>query len=164
MSCRRLAVLALVALACASCGQPRRYGDEGGVPVAFQVAVDKAFFSSMRNHQVGGVVGAGGSWSPGYGAGFGTGVGVGITFTTTSVYILGGEGVGQADVFRQEVKWGDNHFTVPLKPGHVINLSVHAEGGRQGWEVLGPITVPAGADPRLSIALGADGPKVTVAP
>ena len=83
----------------------------------------------------------------------------GVTFSSTQIYVLGGDAIGQADVFRQEVKWGDNTFTVPLTPGHVLQLTVQAEGGRRGWEALGSITVPMN-DPTVRIALTGDGAKI----
>ena len=61
------------------------------------------------------------------------------------------------------MKWGDNTFTVSMTPGHVVQLTVQAEGGRRGWEALGAITVPM-SDPTVRIALTGDGAKVEVTP
>ena len=144
-----------------ACGEPRRFGDEGGVPVAITAHVDRAYFNAMENRQ--------GRPSAGAGVGFGSGgmtgvgVGVGFTFSSTQVYLLGGDQVGQGNVFRQEVKWGENSFSVPLSPGRTIHLTVQAEGGRRGWEALGPVTIPA-SDPRIAIQLDGNGGKVTVTP
>jgi hypothetical protein len=152
-------VLALVCLS--GCGEPRRFGDAGGQPVTFTVRVEKPFFSTMENRQGRPSVGAGVGFSSGGGSY--SGVGVGFTFSSTQVYLLGGDAVGQADVFRQEVKWGDNTFTVPLTPGHVVQLTVQAEGGRRGWEAIGAITVPM-SEPAVRVALTANGAKVEVTP
>lgn len=154
--------LALAVLLLAGCASSRRYGDPGGIPVAFEVHVERAFFDNMSNHQ----------WSTGVGAGAGfsnhgstgLGLGLGLGFSTTSVYLIGGEGAGEAGVFRKQVSWGDNHFTVPLAPGRSLVLGVQAEGGRQGWESLGSVAIPSGPDPHVRIVLDAGGGKVITDP
>jgi hypothetical protein len=156
-----LLLLPFAALLLSACGEPRRYGDNGGVPVTFTTRVDRGFFSSMENRQ--------GRPSAGAGVGFGSGgmtgvgVGVGFSFSSTQVYVLGGDSVGQGNVFHQEVKWGENTFTVPLAAGRTLHLTVQAEGGRRGWEAIGTITVPA-QDPTVAIVLDANGAKLTVTP
>lgn len=160
-----LACSLLTAVAClvvSSCGQTRRYGDDQGAPVAFTVSLDRAFVKAMHNNQWRPSVGAGASFSSGGSRSYGTGVGV--SFSSTNVYLLGGEGPAEAQVFRRELKWGDNAFTVPLTPGRTLHLTVKAEGGREGWESLGEFPVPRDGDPRFSITLGRDGAKVTVTP
>jgi hypothetical protein len=156
-----LPFLALVLLL-AACGEPRRFGDAGGVPVTVNVTVDRSFVGSMENRQarpgVGGGVGFG---SGGYS---GVGVGVGLSFSSTQIYLVGGDNVGQANIFRQELKWGDNTFTVPLTSGRMLHLSVHAEGGRRGWEAIGPVLVPNAGDPRVAITLDETGAKIEVTP
>jgi hypothetical protein len=157
----------LAALACATvfglsaCGEPRRFGDAGGTPVTITAQVDRAFFSSMESRQGRPSAGAGVGFSSG--GHTGVGVGVGLSFSSTQVYLLGGDAVGQGNVFRKELKWGDNSFTVPLTPGRVLHLTVQAEGGRRGWEAIGSVTVPA-ADPAVAIVLDANGTKLTVTP
>lgn len=144
-----------------ACGEPRRFGDAGAAPVTVNVKVDRAFFSSMENRQ--------GRPSAGAGVGFGSGgarsvgVGVGFSFSSTQVYLLGGDQVGQGNVFIKEVKWGDNTFEVPLASGRTLHLTVQAEGGRRGWEAIGTITVPA-QDPTVAIVLDTNGAKLTVTP
>jgi hypothetical protein len=153
-----LAILAVAALA-TGCGSRRRFGDADGTPVLFQVKVERAFFDAMRNR----------SWSPsvGAGAGFsnrgysGLGLGLGLGYSTTSVFLLGGDAVGQGNVFRKELRWGENSFSVPLRAGRTLALMVQAEGGRSGWEGLGSITVPSDAAPGVRIVMDADGGKVT---
>lgn len=144
-----------------ACGEPRRFGDTGGVPVTVTAKVDRAFFNSMENRQGRPSAGAG----VGFGSGGHTGVGVGIgfSFSSTQVYLLGGDAVGQGNVFRKELSWGDNTFTVPLSAGRVLHLTVQAEGGRRGWEAIGTATVPA-RDPVLAIVLDGNGSQVTVTP
>ena len=143
-----------------SCGEPRRYGDVGGIPVNITAEVDRAFFKNMENRQ--------GRPSAGVGVGFSSGgatssgVGVGLSFSSTQVYLVGGDAVGQSNVFRHELKWGNNTFTVPLNPGRVLHLTVVAEGGRRGWEAIGNITIPADS-PAIQMALSADGARITAA-
>lgn len=143
------------------CGEPRRFGDANGIPVTVNAKVERAFFSSMQNRQgrpsVGAGVGVGsGGWSS-------VGVGVGFQFSSTQVYLLGGDALGQGNVFRKEVKWGDNSFTVPLAAGRTLHLTVQVEGGRRGWEALGTITVPA-QDPTVSLVLDGNGTTLNVTP
>ncbi len=144
-----------------ACGEPRRFGDPGGVPVTITAQVDRAFFNTMENRQGRPSAGAG----VGFGSGGTTGVGVGIgfSFSSTQVYLLGGDQVGQGNVFHKEVKWGDNTFSVPLTPGRTIHFTVQAEGGRRGWEALGPVVIPA-SDPHVAIQLDSNGGKLTVTP
>jgi hypothetical protein len=154
-----LAGLALLALD--GCGEARRYGDEGGVPVTFQVHLDRAFVNGMRNRQGAVGVGVGAGFSSGGGSAFGTGVG--LSFSSTTVFLLGGDGVGEAGVFRQELKWGDNTFSVPLKPGHTVQFAIQAQGGREGWEGVGSAVIPDGPNPGVTIVAGDAGGKTTVA-
>jgi hypothetical protein len=163
LTARPLAVLAAAAvLVLAGCGEPRRYGDADGTPTAFTVNLDRAFINGFENRQARPSVGAGVGFSSGGGSY--SGVGVGLTFSTTQVYLLGGESVGQGEVFRQELKWGENHFSVPLTPGRTLHLTVMAEGGRRGWEGIGSLVVPQAAEPAATIVLGAEGGKVTTTP
>jgi hypothetical protein len=157
-----LSCVALSCMAIGGCGEPRRYGDTGGAPVKFQVKLEKPFFDAMSNRQWRPSVGAGAGFSSGGHSG--VGAGVGFTFSSTEVFLLGGEAVAQADVFRQELKWGDNAFTVPLTPGRTLTLTVQAEGGREGWESLGTITVPNAPDAQVAITLAAGGGTVAVTP
>ncbi|MBA3846152.1 MAG: hypothetical protein H0X45_05850, partial [Planctomycetes bacterium] len=110
-----IAVLAMILI---GCGQKRRYGDDGGVPTAFTVTLDKAFVSDMQNRQ--GRVGVGGGVGVGSG-GSSAGVGLGLSFSATVVYLLGGEQSGGAQIFRRELSWGETTFTVPLTPGRELS-------------------------------------------
>ena len=143
-----------------SCGEPRRYGDIGGVDITVTVEVDRAFFKNMENRQGRPSAGAGVGFSSGGGSG--VGIGVGLSFSSTQVYLVGGDAIGQSNVFRKELKWGSNTFVVPLTPGRVLHLTAIVEGGRRGWEALGVVTIPADS-PTFQVALLADGAKITVA-
>ena len=155
-----LALLAVLLLLSA-CGEPRRFGDAGGIPVTITAHIDRAFVSGMENRQARPSVGAGAGFGS---SGFsGVGVGVGLSFSSTQVYIVGGDNVGQANIFRQEIKWGDNTFTVPLTASRTLHLSVQVEGGRRGWEALPPVIIPP-SDPAIAIMLDSNGAKLTVTP
>ncbi len=149
---------ALLLLLC-GCAE-RRHGDPGGVPVTVNAKIERDFYSNMENRQ--------GRPSAGVGVGYSsrghtsTGVGFGLSFSSTQVYIVGGDAVGQSNVFRQEVKWGDNTFTVPLTPGRTIHLTTVAEGGRRGWEAIGTVVVPQ-TDPHIDINIAASGVSLKTA-
>jgi hypothetical protein len=156
---------ALCALAVVGgCGDERRYGDPGARLVAFNVHLERAYIRQLADRRIGVGVGAGESWSSSGASG--TGIGVGLTFSTTTVTLFGGDGVAEAQVFRQELKWGDNAFAVPLTPGRALYLMVRAEGGHEGWESIGSLTVPPAdaANPAVTIVLGGNGRTVTVSP
>lgn len=164
MGTARKTLMAVVAatLFIAGCGEPRRYGDAGGTPTAFTVSLDRAFVNGFENRQARPSVGGGVGFSSGGGSY--SGVGVGLSFSSTQVYLLGGESVGHGEVFRQELKWGDNRFSVPLTPGRTLHLTVAAEGGRRGWEAIGTLVVPHDAAPAAHIVLNAEGGKVATTP
>jgi hypothetical protein len=161
MKCPLTILAIVIGIALSGCGEPRRFGDPNGIPVTVKAKVERAFFSSMENRQGRPSVGAGGGFSSGGSSSIG--VGVGLHFSSTQVYLLGGDAVGQGNVFRQEVKWGDNSFTVPLTAGRTLHLMVQAEGGRRGWESLGSITVPA-KDPTVTLVLDGNGTTLNVTP
>ena len=144
-----------------ACGEPRRFGDVGGVPVTVTAHIERAFVSGMENRQARPSVGAGAGFSSGGMSGLG--VGVGLAFSSTQVFLVGGDNVGQANIFRQEMKWGDNTFSVPLMAGRTLHLSVQVEGGRRGWEALPPVIVPL-SEPTIAIVLDSNGAKLTVTP
>lgn len=156
-----LAAIAAVLLL-TGCGEPRRYGDVGGTPTAFTVSLDRAFVNGFENRQGRPSVGGGVGFSSGGGSY--SGVGIGLSFSSTQVYLLGGEKIGQGEVFRQELKWGENSFSVPLTPGRALYLTITAEGGRRGWEGIGSLVVPQDAAPAARIVLGAEGGKVSTTP
>jgi hypothetical protein len=144
-----------------ACGEPRRFGDAGGISVTITAHIERAFVSGMENRQARPSVGAGAGFGSG---GFsGVGVGVGLSFSSTQVYLAGGDNVGQANIFRKEVKWGDNTFTVPLTASRTLHLSVQVEGGRRGWEALPPVIIPT-SDPTIALVLDSNGAKLTVTP
>ena len=157
-------LLALSAILCLAvgCGAKRRYGDEGGTPVTMRVTLDRAFVSDMKNRQGRVGVGVGAGMSSGGGSSIGTGVG--LSFSSTTVYLVGGDGPGQGQVFRKEIEWGESSFSVPLTPGRTLHLTVQVEGGRQGWEAIGSVEIPRAPAPTVDVVLGAAGPKLSAGP
>jgi len=158
----RCVLIALCSLLLTACGTPRRYGDTGGVPVVFHVNVDRAFVAGMQNRQGRVGVGVGGSLSSGGHSSLGTGVG--LSFSATTIYLVGGDGAGEAQVFRQELKWGESSFTVPLAPGRTLFLTVQAQGGRDGWEAIGSLVIPPGDKPQVTVRLTDTGAQLSAAP
>ena len=154
-----LLALGIAGLTSISCSTPRRFGDPGGVPVSIVVDLDRAFVSSMTNRQwtpsIGGgvAVGSGGSQA--------SGAGMGLTFSSTKVYVIGGDAAGQANVFRREVKWGTNAFTVPLTPGRTLVLGAQVQGGREGWESVGSVVIPTASGAQVHITMSANGGAVS---
>jgi len=157
-----LALALLIALCCAGCGSKRRFGDDGGTPVAFHVVMDRAFVSGMKNRQGRVGVGVGAGVSSGGGTSLGTGVG--LSFSATTVYLVGGDGPGQSQVFRKELEWGDNDFSVPLTPGRALHLTIQVQGGRDGWEGIGSVEIPRAPQPRVEAVLNAAGPTLRATP
>jgi hypothetical protein len=155
-------LILLALLPVAGCGSTRRYGDAGGVPVPFDVRLERSFVHDMQNRQWRPSVGAGAAFGSGGYSSYGTGVG--LSFSSTEVYLLGGDGPAESQIFRREISWGDNSFSVPLAVGHVVHLTVMAQGGREGWESIGTITVPNAIDPRVRIVLDRDSVSLSVTP
>jgi hypothetical protein len=143
-----------------SCGTPRRFGDADGQPVSFHVELDREYVRSLSDRQVSTSMGVGvGSSSHG---GRSAGVGVGVSFSSTQVYLLGGDAAAQGNVFRKQISWGDTEFTVPLTAGRVLHLTVQVQGGYQGWEAIGPVTIPDLANQHVAVTLFADKISATV--
>ncbi len=158
----RLLGLAVMPLALGGCVQQRHQGDAHGTPVAVQVHLERGFVRHMRNRQWSASASADATYAPPTAGA--PAVGIGVVFTTTSVRIFGGAGPGQAQVFSHQLCWGENHFSVPLEPGRQLVLTVQAEGGHEGAESLGRISIPSRGRPQLSISLTAAGARVQVQP
>jgi hypothetical protein len=157
----------LLAAALGGCGPLRHQGDAGGTAMAVQVHLERGFVHGMHSRQWAEKARAEASYGGGYGGGHGgtpTATGIGVNLATTTVYLLGGDGPGQAQVFLHELHWGYNDFSVPLRPGRQLVLTVEAEGGREGAESLGRISVPSRGQPRLAVILTAAGAQVLVTP
>lgn len=145
-------------LVLASCGGSRLVGDPEGVPITFRVELDRAFVRAMANRQ--GRVGLGAGVGIGSGGPRGgLGLGLGLSFTSTRVSLLGGGAAGRADLFRQRISWGDNAFTVPLRPDRTVVLTADVSGAREGWEEVGSFTVDA-RKPVLLLRLGEAGGRL----
>ena len=152
----KIVIVALCLLSLSACGGSRQMGDLGGVPVEFEVLLERPFVAAMENRQarlgasLGASVGSHGS---------STGLGFGLSFQSTNVYLYGGDKAGQANVFRKKLKWGDNHFTIPMNPKRKLVFSVVVSGGRSGWEAVGEYTV-TNADNAVRVLLSETGAEI----
>jgi len=143
-----------VALLVSGCGESRRNGDPGGEPVSFRIHLERRYVRHMQNQQ----------WTPSGAVAVGSGSnggpyvssGLSMSFSATSVYIYGGDKIATADVFVRELKWGDNAFTVPLAPHRQLFLTVKATGGREGYQLVGTVTIPDSPQAAIRLALGDD--------
>jgi len=152
---------AIACLCAASCSDTRREGDADGVPVVFTVQAESAFFSWMTDRRTSTVTGVGVGTS---GMRSGVGLGVGVGFTGTEIYLLGHEQANRPFLFRRRLSYGDNTFTIPLRPGRTLVLTAQAEGGREGSETVGEIVIPTTAAPTVRVSLTKDGAKVETGP
>ena len=159
MSLRHVLVF-IALLLLAGCGGSRQMGDIGGVPVEFEVQLDRSFVKAMENRQ--GRLGASAGVSVGSG-GTRSGLGFGLSFSSTNVYLYGGNGPGQAGLFKKKLKWGVNQFTIPVNVGRKVVFSVVVSGGRSGWESIGNYTVKQ-SDNALRIFLVESGGSIQAAP
>jgi hypothetical protein len=163
----------------AGCGEVRPRGEAGGIPVAFVVDTDWSYldgFASLAapsplyvpapyhayryhgpvRHRPYGYAGAGPYWydpDPFY-----------AQQPTTAVYLLGGDGPAEAGVFRMPLDRRHEEFTVPIRAGHVVTLTVQARGAREGWEAVGHFTAADHPGQRVHLSLLREGPRMEVTP
>lgn len=137
MRCMLLIFALLLVTACGTVGR----GDPGGIPVTFEVELDRAYVDAISEEVL--VVGDGPGAEDGKEAGFG--FGHGVWTSSTEVELRGGTRSGSGDAFIRELGWGSNRFTVPLLPGRDLALSVHVFGGRRGARTLPGYSVPVDA-------------------
>lgn len=120
-----------------ACSPPSR-GDPGGVPVTFVVELERAFVHAISEDVI--VTGPGPGAEDGQEAHFGFGHGTWVSSTEVELRI--GSRPGHGDVAIQELGWGTTRFTLPLRPGRAVALSVHVFGGRRGAHRLAEFQVP----------------------
>ncbi len=157
------AFLASLAILLTGCGGPYHRtakGDPGGVPVRLEVDISRNFVRDLPNHGPGGrevvVYSSGfysgwwGGWGhygacpPGYRYHYDPFWYSDVYWTgpaPTAVYLLGGDGPGQARLLRTELDYGKNLIDLPITPGRRVTLTVQAYGGYEGWEEVGTFTV-----------------------
>lgn len=158
------ALILAVTLALVGCGGPYHRvakGDTDGVPVRLEVEISRDFVRDLANR------GPGGREVVAYNHGFYTGWWGGyghhghahcppgyryrydpfwysnVYWTgpaPTAVYLLGGDGPGQARLLRTELGYGLNLIDLPVRPGRTVTLTVQAYGGDEGWEAVGTFT------------------------
>jgi hypothetical protein len=159
----RLAML-LGILVLAGCGGPYQRtarGDADGVPVRLEVEITADFVRDLRHRGPTGrevvVYNHGfysawwGGWGyhphrhcpPGYRYRYDPFWYSDVYWTgpaPTAVYLLAGDGPGQARLMRTELNYGLNLIDVPVRPGRQVTLTVQAYGGHEGWEEVGRFT------------------------
>lgn len=157
-------LIVAVLFALVGCGGPYHRtakGDTDGVPVRLEVEISREFVRDMNNR------GPGGREVVAYNTGFYTGWWGGYGYhghsycppghryaydpfwhsdvywtgpAPTAVYLLGGDGPGQARLLRTELDYGTNVIDVAVRPGRAVTLTVQAYGGYEGWEAIGTFT------------------------
>jgi hypothetical protein len=178
-------LIAAAVLGLCGCGGPyhrQAAGDPGGVPLRLEVELSRTYVRDLRNRGPGGretvVYHHGfhhdhwGYYGPGYRHRY-----PGIRYrydpywstefystgpAPTSVHLLGGDGPGQARLFRTELDYGTNLIDVPVRAGRQVTLTIQAYGGYEGWEEIGSFTAADRPGQRVSIDLKEHPPRMTV--
>jgi hypothetical protein len=176
----KLAPLFALAVALVGCGETRPRGEPGGIPVAFSIDFDWSYLDHVtrpgpapapvfvpapyypyggygpRYYGAGryhGYHGYGGPYfgEPWYGhSGY------------LDVSLLAGDGPVEAGVFRVPLASGRTDFAAPIRPGHVVTLTVQARGDLEGWEAVGHFTAADRPGQRVYLSLSPAGPRMAV--
>ena len=159
-------VVLFVMLAFSGCGGPtfrHAQGDSAGVSTVIEVELSRQYVRDLRNRGPGGreyvVYGPGfvgsawggyghhgyphGYWSPHghyHRDAFFSSDASWSGPAPTSVFLLGGDGPGQARLLRTELEYGLTIIDLPIRPGRQVTLTMQAYGGYEGWETLGTFT------------------------
>ncbi|MBA3686140.1 MAG: hypothetical protein H0W72_13005 [Planctomycetes bacterium] len=176
-------VLGCLAAGCSSRPALRANGDPDGVSVSFGVTYDREVLDALmpggpgfsRNVVVQSGYYAGGPWGDPfghpwhhhhhhhhgwYGHGF---VGAPLAYEpSTSLSLLAGDGPAQAQLFRLRVSESSESFSLPIRAGRRVVVTLQASGGRQGWQVLGEFDAAPGQIVRIS--LDGSGPRLSITP
>jgi len=78
------------------------------------------------------------------------------------VRLIAGDGPAEANLFRVPLHHGTNLFTVPVRPGRTVTMTVMVRGGREGWEGVGHFTVSDRANQVAHLRLAPEGPSLVV--
>jgi hypothetical protein len=154
------AVLLLIVLALVGCGEPRvrQNDDADGVPLVVVVRYDPAFVEAAgRGALVRTVVVSDPFWGPWhrpYGPGW-HGAGwhgpPAAAAPSTTTWLLLGDGEGQAQALRAELRSGEQRFGMRLRAGRTLTGTVQFTGGLSGSQPLGTATVAAGQELRIDL-------------
>ncbi len=177
----RLTIVIAIAIASAGCGDHRPLGEPGGVPVTVVVDLEPGYVQGMSRPSARGYAPVSGflepdPWCQPYGSAsryryYGRAYPERPFFRHdpfwdeprfTDLYLLGGDGPAEAGVFRQPIGSGHDEFTVTIRSGHVVTLSVQARGDRDGWEAVGHFTAADRPGQRVVVTLSGEGPRVVV--
>ncbi len=139
--------LALVCLL-SSCGrQARRNGDVDGQPTTFSVQLERAFVRGMNVRYPRGRVEMGFHSSHHHGHHHhhnGMHTDIGLSFASTQVSISAYDPDKHVVLFTRRLRWGNNHFTVPLRPERQLNFELQVSGGYNGSEPIGHAAAATG--------------------
>ncbi len=80
----------------------------------------------------------------------------------TTVYLLAGDGPGQARLLRTELEYGLTIIDLPIRPGRQVTLTMQAYGGYEGWETLGTFTAADKPGQRVVIDAKEHAPRIIV--
>ena len=80
----------------------------------------------------------------------------------TTLTLLIGDGPAEAQALRARLVPGTNTWSVPLRPGRPVVISLQTDGGREGWREIGRFT----AAPGLSVTVHLQGaqPRLETTP
>ena len=183
-----ISVVLLVILGFSGCGGPtfrHAQGDSAGVSTVIEVELSRQYVRDLRNRGPGGreyvAYGSGFVGSPwgGYGHhGYPYGScppyyhhSIDPFFASdaswsgpapTTVYLLGGDGPGQARLLRTELEYGLTIIDLPIRPGRQVTLTMQAYGGYEGWETLGTFTAADKPGQRIVIDAKEHAPRIIV--
>ena len=184
MSSRILMSLLILALVLAGCGGPyvrQAKGDPDGVAMQIEVQISHDYVRDLRNRGPGGreyvaySSGFYGGWWGGY-RGYGA-CPPGYRYpydpfwtsdvywagpAPTTVYLLGGDGPGQARLMRTELDYGTNLIDLTVRPGRQVTLTLQAYGGYEGWEEIGRFTAADRPGQRVVIDLKEHAPQLRI--
>ena len=188
MRVAHISVALVVILGFCGCGGPtyrHAQGDPAGATTVIEVELSRQFVRDLRNR------GPGGRESVAYSSGFvGSAWGgygrrnypygycspyhhhsIDPFFSSdaswsgpapTTVYLLAGDGPGQARLLRTELEYGLTIIDLPIRPGRQVTLTIQAYGGYEGWETLGTFTAADTSGQRVVIDAKEHAPRIIV--
>lgn len=148
----RLLPSSAIVLALTACGQARPTGDAGGVPLTVQVVLVRTYANELAHVQTSTTV-VGPSWGPADGPsrsdpyfernGLGdAGWSRRYDEPRLQPWLLAGDGPREGRLFRVALDWGQTDFTVPVRAGRTVVLTLQTHGDRDAWEEVGRFTMP----------------------
>ncbi len=169
------AIVCCLAAGCSSRPALRAHGDPDGVPITFGVAYARDVLDTLIPSGPGFtrtvvVEPAFSPWHDPYpfhhhhggwqGEGF---LSTPMAYEpSTTLFLLAGDGPAQAQVFRLRLAEPSTSFSVAIRPGRRVIVTLQASGGREGWQEIGEFT--AAPDQLVRVTLDANGPRLETTP